>query len=123
MNSRDTKNAAAELGMTNRQLLAMLRNLNWIHNAPHSKRHNLPYRAYEIKGLLTTQDKYYKTKSNPTVLRLYQTVLITNKGLTTLKDIIEKGEAENQTNPPTTDSAQEEHDKCLEQLREWGLAS
>lgn len=122
MNSRDVKTAAAELGMTNRQLLALLRRLHWIHNAPHSRRHNLPYRMYEINGLLVTQERYYHTKSNPTVLRLHQAMQITSKGMKKLKDIIEHGEAET-PQQTTTDSIQEEHDKCLEQLREWGLAS
>ena len=124
MSSRDTKTAAAELGISNRELLALLRKMKWVQCAPRSKRHNLPYREYEINGLLAIEDRTYKRKPTDKLLRIYQVTLITQKGFEKLKEIIQ-GEEKPTPSPTTADDAntQAEHDKCIEQLREWGLAS
>lgn len=123
MSSRDTKTAAAELGMTNRQLLALLRKLKWVQHAPRSKRHNRPYREYEINGLLAIQDRTYKRKPTDKLLRIYQVTLITQKGFEKLNEIIRGAEQTEAPPPARADNTQQAHDECIEQLREWGLAS
>lgn len=126
-NCYDATHAANKLGISNKQLLKKMRDLGWLINAPKTTRHNLPLRALEIRGFLTTQDRHYTPKTKhgrpENVVRTYRITLITKKGYEQLKAIIQpEPEQESEAAPGNETSTQDEHDKCIAQLREWGLA-
>ena len=142
---QEIKSAAADLGMTHKALLKLLRKQGWITNAPGKAQHNLPARSCESAGLLTTSDRAYCLKGKQNIVRMYSVALITPKGMAELKKMInETNEKPNfilvsgnpeplnnnakdrrfftvENEPITQQSGTKEREKCIEQLREWGI--
>jgi len=133
------------MGMTHKALLRLLRKQGWINNAPGKAHHNLPTRTCESAGLLTTTDRAYCLKGKKNIVRMYRVALLTPKGMAELKKMINEtnekpnfilvsGNAEPlnakatdrrfftvENEPVTQPGETKEREKCIEQLREWGI--
>lgn len=142
---QDIKSAATYLGMTHKALLNLLRSRGWIINAPGRPTHNLPTRRCESAGLLTRADRAYCLKGKKDIVRMYQISLLTPKGIAELAKMTNQiNETPNfiliSTNHESIDHKTnanccrpldkkektqqvntKEREKCISQLREWGL--
>lgn len=141
MNGTDLSvaDAALLLGVSSRALYARLREIGWLHigNARNGL-HNIP-RTFALKNQwLRTESRGFKAPYNATQAKIYQAVLITQKGFQELKKYSGKypeNKEEISTTTITTTknetaeiikfdpvAAQRERDIAFQQLKEWGMA-
>jgi hypothetical protein len=128
------KSAAQYLGIPQNQLYKKLRGLGWLHTGSHKgdPRHNTPRRSALIAGLVTQQQRGYPAPYNKNVVEIYMAALLTQRGLTQLESTLQQEPKtqvapaqmlQNQQQIKREQPADEEREKAISQLREWGFMS
>ena len=136
--------ASKILGIPQKHLWQKLRAFGWLYvgTYPNDPHHNTARRPALLAGYLTTEVRGYPAPYNKNVTLLYSVILITQRGLDRLKDLINEPIAQvpateifknedikrhrysvHKTASEKADehSEEQEHEKAIAQLREWGL--
>lgn len=125
------KQAAALLGVAEKALFKHLREIGWLHigTFKNDPAHNRPRYVALTAGFLTTQTRGFPAPYNKKVYLMYSQTLVTQRGMAELghkgelplvKPLTRENAAVTQNQPNRVD---EEREKAMQQMREWGIAS
>ena len=131
------QSAALLLGVTDKLLFKKLRELRWLHTGTYDKdpMHNMPRRDYKLAGFVSTHTRGYPAPYNKNIALIYRVPILTERGFNELKIKMNMNQEQPKPAPLTLENAQkkqaqivapsknEEHEKAMAQLREWGFAS
>lgn len=126
------------LGVSEQFLFKKLRELRWLHTGTYKNdpTHNTPSRHVKLAGFVSTHTRGFSAPYNKSVAIVYRVPIITERGLNELRKIMNVNNdnipkptpltmenAQKAQHEIKTTTANEEREKCLNQFREWGLAS
>jgi hypothetical protein len=126
------KSAAQYLGIPQNQLYKKLRGLGWLHTGTYKgdPMHNTPRRMALLSGVVTQQQRGYLAPYNKNVVEIYSATIITQRGLIQLESMknLQKTDEvapakmlQNQQQIQRQQPKDEEREKAIAQLREWGF--
>lgn len=118
------------MGIPEKQLWKKLRAFGWLYVGTYKDDpyHNTARRPALLAGYLTVQTRGYPAPYNKNVTIMYNTTLITKRGIERLNELINPDapplQIKNEqpaTTQPTTKSATSEREKAISLLSEWNL--